>query len=395
MSAVPRLRPYTGPAVLSYGFRPFFLLGSLWAGLEVLAWLPLLYGEMSIPTAFSVRDWHVHELLYGYLPAVIAGFLLTAIPNWTGRLPLQGQPLAILVLTWLAGRYVVTFSGSIGWLGATIVDVAFLVLMTGAAAREIAAGKNWRNLKIAALLGLLAIGNLGFHLEAHFGGIAVYATRVGVAVVLVLIMVVGGRIIPSFTRNWLMRQGPARLPATFGGFDVACLALSGATLAAWCVAPEAMVTGVALLAAAAANIVRLARWAGDRTMADRLVLVLHVGYAFVPLGFLLGGLTAFDIVMPSAGIHAWTTGAMGIMTLAVMSRASLGHTGRALVASPALQMVYLAAMTAAVVRIGADVVLEWREPFLFLAAFCWAAAFLGFAMLYAPVLCLPRPGRGQ
>jgi uncharacterized protein involved in response to NO len=167
--------------------------------------------------------------------------------------------------------------------------------------------------------------------------------------------------------------------------------LSGASLAAWCVAPEATVTGAALLAAAAANIVRLARWAGDRTMADRLVLVLHIGYAFVPLGFLLGGLAAFDTVMPSAGIHAWTTGAMGIMTLAVMSRASLGHTGRALVASPALQMVYLAAMTAAIMRIGADVVLEWREPFLCLAAVSWAAAFLGFAMLYAPVLCLPRP----
>jgi uncharacterized protein involved in response to NO len=381
--------------LLSYGFRPFFLLGSLWAGLEVLAWLPLLYGGMSIPTAFSVRDWHVHELLYGFLPAVIAGFLLTAIPNWTGRLPLQGQPLAILVLTWLAGRYVVAFSGSIGWLGATIVDVAFLVLMTGAVAREIAAGKNWRNLKIVALLGLLAIGNLGFHLEAHFDGIAVYATRVGTAVVLTLIMVIGGRLIPSFTRNWLMRHEPARLPAAFGGFDVACLALSGASLAAWCVVPEATVTGVALLLAAAANVVRLARWAGDRTMADRLVLVLHVGYAFVPLGFLLGGLAAFDAVMPSAGIHAWTTGAMGIMTLAVMSRASLGHTGRALVASPALQMVYLAATTAAVVRVGADIVLEWREPFLYLAAFSWTAAFLGFAVLYAPVLCLPRPASGR
>lgn len=151
--------------------------------------------------------------------------------------------------------------------------------------------------------------NLGFHLEAHFGGIAVYATRVGTAVVLMLIMVIGGRIIPSFTRNWLMRHGPARLPAAFGGFDVACLALSGASLAAWCVAPEATVTGVALLLAAAVNIVRLARWAGDRTMADRLVLVLHVGYAFVPRGFLLGGLAAFDAVLPSAGIHAWTTGA--------------------------------------------------------------------------------------
>jgi uncharacterized protein involved in response to NO len=293
-------------------------------------------------------------------------------------------------MTWLAGRYVVTFSGSIGWIGATIVDVAFLALMTGAVAREVVAGKNWRNLKIAALLGLLAIGNLGFHLEAHFDGIAVYATRAGIAVVLMLIMVIGGRIIPSFTRNWLMRREPGRLPAAFGRFDLACLVVSGVSLAAWCLAPESAATGLALLAAAAANMVRLSRWAGDRSLADRLVLVLHVGYAFVPVGFLLGGLAAFGNVMPSAGIHAWTTGAMGIMTLAVMSRASLGHTGRALVASPALQIVYLAALAAAVARIGADVILDWREPLLYFAAFSWAAAFLGFAGLYAPLLCLPR-----
>jgi uncharacterized protein involved in response to NO len=395
MSAVPRLRPYTGPALLSYGFRPFFLLGSLWAGLEVLAWLPVLHGDISIPTAFSSRDWHVHELLYGYLPAVIAGFLLTAIPNWTGRLPLQGQPLAVLVLTWLAGRYVVTFSASIGWIGATIVDVAFLALMTAAVVREVVAGKNWRNLKIAALLGLLGAGNLAFHLEAHVEGIAVYSTRAGIAVVLMLIMVIGGRIIPSFTRNWLMRREPGRLPAAFDRFDVACLAVSGASLTAWCAAPEAPASGMALLAAAGANAARLARWAGDRTFADRLVLVLHAGYAFVPLGFLLCGLAAFDIVLPSAGIHAWTTGAMGTMTLAVMSRASLGHTGRALVASSALQAIYLAALAAAITRVGADVVVDWREPLLPFAAFSWAAAFLGFAGLYAPILCLPRRTVGR
>lgn len=387
MSAIPRLKPYSGPTLLSYGFRPFFLLGSLWAGLEVLVWLPVLYGDMTIPTLFSARDWHVHELLYGYLSAVIAGFLLTAIPNWTGRLPLQGRPLAFLVLAWLAGRYVVTFSDRIGWLGAMVVDVAFLALMTGAVVREIVAGKNWRNLKIAALLGLLGVSNLGFHLEAHIEGTAVYSARVGIALVLMLVMVVGGRIIPSFTRNWLLKREPGRLPALFGPFDTACLILSGASLAAWCVAPEEAVTGMALVGSAVANMVRLARWAGDRTLADRLVLVLHVGYAFVPVGFLLGGLAAFDIVIPSAGIHAWTTGAMGLMTLAVMSRASLGHTGRALAASPALQMVYLAAVTAAITRIGADAILEWRDPLLGAAALCWTIAFVGFAALYAPILC--------
>ena len=390
MSATPHIKPYSGPALLSYGFRPFFLLGAVWAGLEVLVWLPVLYGDMTIPSMFSARDWHVHELLYGYLSAVIAGFLLTAIPNWTGRLPLQGLPLAFLVLTWLAGRYVITFSDRIGWLGTMVVDVAFLALMTGTVVREIVAGRNWRNLKIVALLGLLGVSNLGFHLEAHAEGSAVYSARVGIVLVLMLVMVVGGRIIPSFTRNWLMKQQPGRLPAVFGAFDTACLMLSAASLAAWCVAPEAPVTGVAMLGTAVVNTARLARWAGDRTLADRLVLVLHVGYAFVPLGFLLSGLAAFGIVIPSAGIHAWTTGAMGLMTLAVMSRASLGHTGRTLVASPALQMVYLAAMTAAIARIGADTALEWRDPLLLVAAFCWTVAFVGFVVLYAPILCRSR-----
>lgn len=391
MAAIPRLKPYAGPALLSYGFRPFFLAGSVWAAVEVLAWLPVLHGTISIPTAFSPRDWHVHELLFGYLPAVIAGFLLTAIPNWTGRLPLQGAPLAVLALTWLAGRYVVTFSDRIGWIGTTIVDSAFLVLMTAAVAREIVAGSNWRNLKIVALLGLLGAGNLAFHLEAHFDGIAIYATRVGIAVVMMLIMVIGGRIIPSFTRNWLMRQKPGHLPAPFDRFDVACLGLSGIGLAAWVLAPEHAASGMALFAAAVANAIRLGRWAGDRTLADRLVLVLHVGFAFVPLGFLFAGLAAFGIAPPTAGIHAWTAGAMGLMTLAVMSRASLGHTGQPLVASPALQAVYAAALLAALARIAAALFADLDGPLLTIAALAWTAAFLGFASIYAPLLCSGRP----
>lgn len=390
MTAIPRLKPYTGPALLSYGFRPFFLLGSVWAGVEVLAWLPMFYGELSVATAFSPRDWHVHELLFGYMPAVVAGFLLTAIPNWTGRLPLQGTPLLVLVLAWLAGRFAVTFSADLGWIGAAIVDCSFLVLMVAAVAREIVAGKNWRNLKIVALLALLSVGNLVFHIEAHFEGIATYATRLGIAAVVMLIMVVGGRIIPSFTRNWLMRRPAGRLPIPFDRYDGACLVLSGAALALWVAAPWDPPTGATMIAAAAANAVRLGRWAGERTFADRLVLILHIGFAFVPLGFLLGGLSALDIAAPSAGIHAWTAGAFGVMTLAVMSRATLGHTGRALVASPALQVVYAAATIAALARICAVLHPAWGSALLLVAALGWAAAFLGFAILYGPLFCRPK-----
>jgi uncharacterized protein involved in response to NO len=390
MTGTPRLAPYAGPALLSYGFRPFFLFGSLWAGLEVLAWLPIFYGELSVETAFSPRDWHVHELLFGYVPAIVAGFLLTAIPNWTGRLPLQGPPLAGLVAFWLAGRFAVTLSGSIGWLAAALLDSTFLAAMVAAVTREIVAGKNWRNLKMAGLLGALALANVAFHLEAHFAGAALYTTRFGIAVTLMLIMVVGGRIIPSFTRNWLARRGPGRLPAPSDRHDENCILLSACSLALWVAVPDELPTGIMLIAAAAFNVARLCRWAGDRTIADRLVLVLHVGYLFVPVGFLLGGLAAFGIVAPSAGIHAWTVGAIGIMTLAVMSRASLGHTGRALVASPGLQAVYALATLAAVSRVCAAAHPAWGDVLLPLSALAWTGAFLGYAALYAPLLCLPK-----
>jgi len=390
MTAIPHLKPYAGPAVLSYGFRPFFLLGSIWAGLEVLAWLPMFYGELAVATAFSPRDWHVHELMFGYVSAVVAGFLFTAIPNWTGRLPLQGKPLLILILAWLAGRYAVTFSTSIGWIGAAVLDCSFLVLMALAVAREIVVGKNWRNLKIVALLSLLGVANVAFHLEAHFNDIALYSTRLAIAVVLMLIMVIGGRIIPSFTRNWLARQPSGRLPAPFGRFDESCLLMSAGGLVLWVAVPDELPTGAMMVAVAAFNFVRLCRWAGDRTFPDRLVLVLHVAYFFVPAGFLLNGLAAFGVVGSSAGIHAWTAGAMGIMTLAVMSRASLGHTGRELVASPMLQAAYAAATIAALTRICAALHPQWSDTLLPVAALAWAVAFLGFAALYAPLLLLPK-----
>ena len=241
---VPRLRAYDGPALLSYGFRPFFLLGSIYAGLAVLIWLPVFYGELSLHSAFAPRDWHVHEMLYGYLPAVITGFLFTAIPNWTGRLPIQGKPLLVLVLVWIAGRVAVTISADVGWLTAAAIDVGFLALIVAAAAREILAGRNWRNLKVVVLVGLLLAGNVAFHLEAHFNGTADYGVRVGIAVVVLLIALIGGRIIPSFTRNWLARENPGRLPSPFGPLDVAIVATSAAVLSLWVFLQDGVLPGI-------------------------------------------------------------------------------------------------------------------------------------------------------
>lgn len=390
MSPVPRLRDYLGPALLSYGFRPFFLLGAIYAGLAVAAWLPIFNGELALSTAFGPIDWHVHEMLYGFLPAVVTGFLLTAIPNWTGRLPIQGAPLLLLVLLWLAGRLAVTFSAAIGWLPATIVDVSFLVLVVAAAAREIVAGQNWRNLRVLAMVTLLLAGNITFHLEAHVNGSADYAARIGIAAIVLLIAVIGGRIVPSFTRNWLVRENPGRLPAPFGKFDGVVILLSAATLALWIMQPTGQVTGIVLLAAGILHLVRLARWAGDRTWRDRLVLILHIGYIFVPVGFLLSGASALGLVMADAGTHAWMVGAAGVMTLAVMTRASLGHTGQALRASAMTQACYAAIIVAALARIFASLQPAWQDTSLHVAALAWVVAYFGFAVAYGPLLVSVR-----
>jgi uncharacterized protein involved in response to NO len=390
VNAIPRLRSYRGPALLSYGFRPFFLFGAIYAGLIVLAWLPLFYGELDLWTAFAPIDWHVHETLYGFLPAVVTGFLLTAIPNWTGRLPIQGLPLLALVAVWLTGRVAVTFSAEIGWLPAAIIDVGFLALVVAATMREIIAGNNWRNLKIVGMVALLLAGNITFHVEAHVHGSAEYGTRIGIAAMVLLISVIGGRVIPSFTRNWLVRENPGRLPVPFGRFDVVVIGFTAAMLTLWIAQPSASLTGVGLGVAAVLHVVRLARWAGDRTWRDRLVLILHIGYAFVPLGFALASAAALGVGSEAAGIHTWTVGAAGTMTLAVMSRASLGHTGNTLAASPMTQAIYAAIVIAAFSRIGASLEPGWSEPLLDISAAAWAAAFFGFSGSFGPMLVRAR-----
>ncbi|MFA6267334.1 MAG: NnrS family protein [Pseudolabrys sp.] len=386
MNAVPRLKAYAGPVLLSYGFRPFFLLGAIYAGLAVLAWLPIFHGQLQLRTAFGAIDWHVHEMLYGYLPAVVTGFLLTAIPNWTGRLPIQGTPLLVLVVLWLAGRVAVTVSAEIGWMTAAFIDIAFLALLIAAITREIIAGKNWRNLRVVALVTLLLVGNIAFHLESHFQGSADYGIRIGIAAMVLLISVIGGRVVPSFTRNWLVRQNPGRLPAPIGRFDIIVLAVSAIALALWAVQPSGNLSAAALGLAGLLQIARLARWAGDRTFRDRLVLVLHIGYAFIPLGFLLSSATALDLVAVSAGIHAWTVGAAGTMTLAVMTRATLGHTGNALAASAFTQAIYAAVVVAALARIGAALFPDASDRLLELTVLAWCVAFFGFALSFGPLL---------
>ena len=391
MSPIPRIpRGYCGPTLFSYGFRPFFLAGAAWSALAILIWVPQFFSELTLATAFAPRDWHIHEMLYGYLPAVIAGFLLTAIPNWTGRLPVAGLPLVILFSLWLAGRAAMLLSALTGPLVAAILDLSFLLVLAAVALREIIAGRNWRNLRVLGVLAVLIAGNAVFHAEAAAEGLADYGIRIGIAAAIGLIMLIGGRIVPSFTHNYLLRQAPVdapgRLPRSFSRFDSLCMAVGAVALAAWIADPSAPITGVLLLAAGILHSARLARWAGDRTLGDRLVLALHAGYGFVPLGFLLTAVSSLrpGLLLPTAGVHAWTVGAVGMMTLAVMTRATLGHTGRALAASRGTEAIYACVIVAAIARIGASLGSVWL--LLHIAALAWVAAFLGFVVLYGPML---------
>jgi uncharacterized protein involved in response to NO len=220
------------------------------------------FGFLSLPTVFDPVSWHAHEMLFGFAAAAVAGFVLTAVPNWTGRLPLQGAPLLFLVALWLAGRAAVITSAIIGGWTAAVVDVAFLAVLLAAVAREIVAGRNWRNLSIVAALAFLCGSNVAFHIGALTSQGTTGAARLAIAVLIVLICLIGGRILPSFTRNWLTKRGNGRLPASFGGFDKLTIAVTLAAMACWTYAPPSYVTGVAAAIAAVFNLVRLVRWAG-------------------------------------------------------------------------------------------------------------------------------------
>ncbi len=390
---IPRLRPEAIP-LLSYGFRPFFLGAALWACLAMVLWIGLLSGSWSFARNYGAIAWHAHEFLFGYVAAVMTGFLLTAIPNWTGRFPLQGRPLLVLFLLWLAGRAAMLATDAIGITAAAVIDCAYLVTLTAVIAREIIVGRNWRNLRVAILVSLVALANIVFQAEVLVRGTPVYGLRIAVAAIVALIMVVGGRITPSFTNNWLARQQSDKRPAPLGRFDIVSIALAGMALVAWIAVPDWYGTAALLLVMAVAQTARLARWAGARTWREPILLVLHVGYAFVPLGAVTLALSILwpDLMPASGALHAWTTGAMGMMTLAVMTRATLGHTGREVTSTPANVAIYAAIFAAALARVAAPLLPAIYFPMLWLAAAAWLVAFGLFVLAYGPMLLRARQG---
>jgi len=385
------------PPVFSHAFRICFLLAAIWAALAVPLWLMTYAGMFSLADAYGGVAWHAHELIFGYAALVICGFLFTAIPNWTGRLPVAGPPLMVLVVTWIAGRIAMLAAGSIGVGVAAAIDLTFLGAVLAVAGREIVAGKNWRNLRVLVIVAWLFAANATFHAAVLGGAMLDVSLRGAVGALVALITLIGGRLTPSFTRNWLVKRDPSRLPAPFDALDAIAIGTGVVALLAWVISPDGSITAALAALAAVLLIARLARWRGILTFAEPLLAILHLGYAFVPLGFALAAGHALwpETVPAAAVIHAWTAGAVGVMTLAVMTRASLGHTGHALTAGPATTSIYLAILTAAVLRVVAPFAVEWRHLLLDFSGAAWTLAFLLFAASYGPILCTARKKKGD
>jgi uncharacterized protein involved in response to NO len=374
------------PPILHYGFRPFFFLAALHAGLAIPLWLGVYLGGFDIGGLFGGMHWHAHEMLFGYLFAVIAGFILTAIPNWTGRLPLSGLPLATLAGLWLAGR-VVCLASPDPWL-AMAVDLAFPVMLALAIWREVLAGRNWKNAPVAVMITLFGVANAADHLAN--AGVLDHdlGQRLALAAAGMLIALIGGRIVPSFTRNWLVKEGSTALPAPFGQPDKAAIAATVAAMLGWVVMPDNALVGMLLFAAGVLLAVRLFRWRGLSTFREPILLVLHLGYGWLAASFALLGLA---IMLPyavphSSALHALTAGAVGTMTLAVMTRASLGHTGRVIVADRFVVVMYAMVSAGATLRVAAPFARDWYAHVLACGGALWAGAFLLFAIRYAPNL---------
>jgi len=376
-------RRRASPPILQNAFRPFFLTGAIWAACLVPLWVLAYFGHEPLAGMSMDMTLHAHEMLYGFLAAIICGFSLTAIPNWTGRLPVAGLGLGLLFGLWLAGRIATLVSGH--WLAASL-DVAFLIVLAGVVFREITVGKNWRNLPVAGLIGLLAVSHILFHLPS----LQAHAIRGTLAVAALLIAVIGGRIVPSFTRNWLAAKAnphASSLPAPMGRYDKVAIAILAVGLSGFVLAPHSFFTGLILLIAGLAHAIRLVRWKGVHTFSEALVWSLHAGYAWLAVACgLIGASRLWPTLIPTAaGFHALAAGLIGAMTLAVMTRASLGHSGRARRADLATTLIYALVHLGAIGRVVAAFV--QNDPiWLDLGAGLWSAAFALFAIAFAPML---------
>lgn len=389
---IPRYRKTRAPALFSEGYRPFFLAALLWAAFSIPVWLGILSGRIGVPPGFDAVAWHGHEMIYGFAVAAMAGFLLTAIPNWTGRFPLQGPPLMLLFLLWCAGRLAMAASASIGAPATAAIDMSFLPVFLATAAREVLAGRNWRNLPALAALVLLLIGDGLAHLErAGLLSTDGLGIRLGMATFAGLIALIGGRLIPSFTRNRLAKMGSTRSPAFAGPLDSIGMVVAIVALAGWVAGADDAIAAPLLLAAGIAGAMRLARWRGWSIRHDALILAMHLGYAWLCAGLALLGLSRISPAVPQiAALHALGSGAIATMIAAVMTRATLAYAGGPQQAGLAIGSALGLLQVAALLRVTAAFLPSAGIPLLGASGAAWAIGFAGLSLVVGQRLIEPR-----
>ncbi len=382
-------------------FRPFFLGAAIYAALAIPIWAGIWLGGMPSPDWLLPMGWHGHEMMFGFVTAAIAGFLLTASPVWSGGPALTGAPLAGLFALWVAGRIVFAFAGVLpGWLVAGI-DIPFLPAVGAVVLRTLwipgqrSSDRNPGNFAIIGIVVVLAMANAVMHAEALglVSGMAGRALRFAVDLVVVLILVIGGRIIPAFTRNAFQRSGQERVVRSWPWLNSLLIGTAGTLAFASLLTPHTPTTGTLASVAGLAGAARMAGWQSWHTRSDPLLWSLHAGSAWLVVGLLLTGASDLGAPIPAAaGLHALTAGAMGTSILAVMTRVGLGHTGRPLKLPDWVVSCYWLAHAAALARVAAALVGgDGYRTLLALSSLAWAAAFGLFALRYWPILMQPRP----
>ena len=381
-------------ALFAYGFRPFFLLAALQAAAVMAVWLCVYFDPALWPAdALPAWLWHAHEMVFGFVTAAMAGFLLTAVPNWTGGGGYSGARLGALAGLWLLGR-IAMLPAAVPEPAAAAVDLLFLpVLAAMLAAPLIRAGK-WRNMAFLALLTLLFAANLAFHLGRMtiLPGGELIGLVAAVEIVAIVVAIIGGRIIPAFTQGALRQQGIPFAIGALPALDAAAVASLLLVLLADLTSISAIAAGAIALLAALIHGARLARWQGWRTRHIPLVWVLHLGYGFLVLALALKGIGLLTgAALGAKWLHALTIGCFGTMILGVMTRAALGHTGRPLVPQRTVVMAYVLVPAAALVRAFAPALMpDAYAGSVAAAGGLWLAAFVLFLIAFAPILIGPR-----
>jgi uncharacterized protein involved in response to NO len=375
-------------------FRPFFLGGAIHAALVIPWWTLVWLGVLGAPAWLAPTFWHGHEMVFGFVAAAIAGFLLTASPVWSGGPVLNGRPLAVLFGVWVLGRLAFVAAGPLPAWAVAAVDLAFLPGVAAAVVRTLWGSGQLRNYGIVGVVLALAAANAMVHAEAvgWAPGAARPALRFAVDAVIVLILVVGGRITPAFTQNAFRMRGIDRSVRSWPALNRATIGLAVAVALAGLALGRTPVTGVVAVAAGLVSAARLSGWQGSSTRGDPLLWSLHLALAWVSVGLVLVGLGDLGVPIPAtAGLHALTAGAMGSAIMAVTTRVALGHTGRALSLPAGVVACYALVHAAALARVAAPfLAADGQRALLLASGLAWACAFGLFAFRYASILTSPR-----